>query len=84
VTEDEALVAALRAGWRTAPLTDQDRAMCAYVEKLTLAPVTCTREDLDGLRAVGFDDTAITQISMIASMFCYLNRMADGLGVGRP
>lgn len=58
--------------------------MLAYVEKLTLTPVACSRGDLDGLRAAGFDDVAITQITMIASMFSFLNRMADGLGVGRP
>lgn len=84
MTLDPALCAALEADWRTAALSDQDRAMLGYVEKLTLAPATCTREDLDALRAAGFDDRGITQITMIASMFAYLNRMADGLGVGRP
>jgi uncharacterized peroxidase-related enzyme len=77
-------VAALRADWRTAPLSQADRAMLEYSEKLTLRPAECTREDLDGLRAVGFDDRAILQITMIASMFNYLNRVADGLGTGRP
>jgi len=38
---------------------------------------------LDGLRAHGFDDTAILQMTIIASWFNYINRMADALGVGR-
>ena len=38
-------------------------------------------EDL--LRAVGFDDTGILQITLIASWFNYINRVADALGVGR-
>jgi alkylhydroperoxidase family enzyme len=38
---------------------------------------------MDALRAVGFDDTAILQITLIASFFNYINRVADGLGVGR-
>jgi len=37
----------------------------------------------DDLRAAGFDDTAILQINLIASWFNYINRVADGLGVGR-
>jgi uncharacterized peroxidase-related enzyme len=77
-------VAALRADWRTAPLSEADRAMLEYAEKLTLRPATCTQEDLAQLRAHGFDDRAILQITMIVSMFNYLNRVADGLGVGRP
>ena len=38
---------------------------------------------MDGLRAVGFDDQGILQITMIASWFNYINRVADALGVGR-
>jgi hypothetical protein len=34
-------------------------------------------------RAAGFDDRAILQINLIASWFNYINRVADGLGVGR-
>ena len=37
----------------------------------------------DRLRAVGFDDRGILQITLIASWFNYINRVADALGVGR-
>jgi alkylhydroperoxidase family enzyme len=57
--------------------------MLEYVEKLTLRPVTVGREDIETLRRVGFDDTAILQINLLASWFNYINRVADGLGVGR-
>ena len=32
---------------------------------------------------VGFDDRGILQITLIASWFNYINRVADSLGVGR-
>ena len=35
------------------------------------------------LRAAGFDDRAILQITLIAAWFNYINRVADALGVGR-
>jgi alkylhydroperoxidase family enzyme len=35
------------------------------------------------LREAGFDDTGILQITLIASWFNYINRVADALGVGR-
>jgi uncharacterized peroxidase-related enzyme len=83
VTLDEELANALRRDWRAAPLDDRDRAMLEYVERLTKAPASITPEDLDQLRSVGFDDTAILQMNLIASWFNYINRVADGLGVGR-
>ena len=85
MTLDEELSAAIYKGeWRTAPgLDDRDRAMLGYVEKLTRAPATVERADLDDLRAHGFDDTGILQVNLIASWFNYINRVADVLGVGR-
>ena len=58
--------------------------MLGYVAKLTLHPVEVERADVENLRAHGFDDKAILQINLIASWFNYINRVADGLGVGRP
>jgi len=57
--------------------------MLSYVEKLTKAPASCGRDDIEALHAAGFDDTAILQINLIASWFNYINRVADALGVGR-
>ena len=84
VTLDERLAEAIRRDWRTAPdLTRSERVMLEYVEKLTLEPVSVGRDDIQALRAAGFDDTGILQINLIASWFNYINRVADGLGVGR-
>jgi len=57
--------------------------MLAYVVKLTRDATKVSRDDHDELRAVGFDDQAILQITLIASWFNYINRVADALGVGR-
>ena len=83
MTRDDSLIEALRRDHRTAPITEQERVMCDYVVKLTKDAVQCTPADLDQLRAVGFDDKAILQITLIASWFNYINRVADALGVGR-
>jgi len=80
---DAELAAAVRRDWRTAPISDAERAMLEYVDKLTRAPKSLWKDDLDRLRAAGFDDTGILQINLIASFFNYVNRVADGLGVGR-
>ena len=80
---DESLVAQLRADYRTAPITDAERAMLDFVVQVTVKATDVSRETLDGLRAHGFDDRAILQITLIASWFNYINRVADALGVGR-
>jgi len=83
VTLDDSLVAALQSDYRTSPITEQERMMCDYVVKLTKDATQCSPADLDKLRAAGFDDQGILQITLIASWFNYINRVADALGVGR-
>ena len=80
---DEELVMALQDDYKTAPISDQDRAMLDYVAQLTLDATGISRRHHERLRAVGFDDRGILQITLIASWFNYINRVADALGVGR-
>jgi alkylhydroperoxidase family enzyme len=77
------MVAALKQDFRTAPISEQDKVMLEYVVKLTRDATQCSPEDHKQLRAVGFDDRGILQITLIASWFNYINRVADALGVGR-
>jgi alkylhydroperoxidase family enzyme len=58
--------------------------MLDFTVQLTQAAYKLTPEDVGRLREVGFDDTAILQITLIAAWFNYINRVADALGVGRP
>jgi uncharacterized peroxidase-related enzyme len=80
---DEGFVKALQEDYRTAPISDQDRAMLDYVAQLTRDATRIGRQDHERLRSLGFDDRGILQITLIASWFNYINRVADALGVGR-
>jgi len=57
--------------------------MLDYVAQLTRDATGIGPEDHERLRSTGFDDRAILQITLIASWFNYINRVADALGVGR-
>ena len=83
MTLDQELIDALKKDYTTAPITDQERVMLDYVVKLTRDATKVWKDDHDRLRAAGFDDKAILQITLIASWFNYINRVADALGVGR-
>jgi uncharacterized peroxidase-related enzyme len=83
VTLDKGLVEALEKDYPTAPISSQDREMLDYVVKLTKDATKVWKDDIEGLRKAGFDDQGILQITLIASWFNYINRVADALGVGR-
>jgi uncharacterized peroxidase-related enzyme len=77
------MVEALQRDYRTAPITELERTMLDYVVKITQDATKVSPDDHAKLRAVGFDDRGILQITLIASWFNYINRVADALGVGR-
>jgi uncharacterized peroxidase-related enzyme len=77
------VVEAIRRDYRRAPLSEEDRAMLDYVSQLTRDATGVQPAHHERLRAAGFDDRGILQITLIASWFNYINRVADALGVGR-
>jgi uncharacterized peroxidase-related enzyme len=83
VTLDKEFVAALEKDYTQAPITTQERVMLDYVVKLTKDATKVRKNDIEGLRQAGLNDRGILQITLIASWFNYINRVADALGVGR-
>jgi uncharacterized peroxidase-related enzyme len=80
---DDGLVESLKFDYEKALLNEQDRAMLDFAIQLTRDATQITKKDHERLHTVGFDDQGILQITLIASWFNYINRVADGLGVGR-
>ena len=83
MTLDKELVDALERDYTSAPITPQERVMLDYVVKVTKDATKIWKDDHERLRTTGFDDRGILQITLIASWFNYINRVADALGVGR-
>lgn len=83
MTLDSDLIEALQNDYTTAPITEQERVMIEYVVQITKDATRISPAHHERLREVGFDDKAILQITLIASWFNYINRVADALGVGR-
>ena len=77
---DPALASAVAEG-RFDELDLRMKALCLYAVKLTLEPWNVERDDVEALRAIGFDDRAIVDANQASSYFNYVNRVADGLGV---
>ena len=71
----------IKTDWRVARLSEADRTLLQFATDLTKTPGAMTRDHVEALRAVGFDDRAISDAVHIVSYFNYINRVADGLGV---
>lgn len=81
LTNDEVLVEQLLIDWQQATLSQADRAMLVYADKLTRAPWEMEQADVTALRTAGFSDAAILDINQVTGYYAFVNRLADGLGV---
>ncbi|PZC46899.1 MAG: Alkylhydroperoxidase family enzyme, contains CxxC motif [Chloroflexi bacterium] len=81
---DASEVAKVANNWRTAELDAKERAMLEFSERLTFTPGLMSPDDLDGLRAVGFDEAQILAIVAAAAYRNFVSRIAELLGVDLP
>lgn len=80
LTGDPTLVDTLLANYRHAALEPRERAMLDFAVKVTEESYRCGEEDLAELRAAGWSDEEIMDITEVAAMFNLTNRMANALG----
>jgi uncharacterized peroxidase-related enzyme len=71
----------LKYDWKTTDLSQEDKALCSWAEKLTLTPGEMDESDVRKLEATGFSQNAISDAAQVIGYFNYINRIADGLGV---
>lgn len=67
--------------WRSCGLDEPTRALLLFAEKLTDECAAVSAEDVDDLRAHGFDDQGISSCVQVVAYFNYINRIAEGLGI---
>ena len=71
---------AVHRDYRNAGLSDQQVAMLAYAEQITIDASRITQTDIDALRAVGLTDLNIADIAVAASFRNFLSRYFDAVG----
>jgi uncharacterized peroxidase-related enzyme len=80
LTGDPILVEQLRTNYKYAELEPRDRAMLDFAVKLTEDSSRCSEDDVEALRDAGWSDEDIMDITQVAAMFNFTNRLASGLG----
>ncbi len=79
--KDDALLLAIEGDFESAAIGPGRAAMLGYAAKLTRAPASVTRRDVDGLRDVGWSDLDVLHMAEVVGYYAYVNRIANGLGV---
>jgi uncharacterized peroxidase-related enzyme len=58
------------------------RALCDFAVLLTREPAAAGRAEIEELRGHGWSDRAIHDAIQVISYFNYINRVAEGVGIG--
>ncbi len=77
LSEDPVLGELMVMNWRAARLSDRERAMLTFAEKLTIEPWTVEEGDRAQLRRAGFTDRDVWDIAAVAAFFNMSNRVAS-------
>ncbi len=72
---------ALLDGNPAAAFTGKDLAGLEYAQRLTVGAAAVSEQEIEALRAAGFDDGEILEINQVTAYFAYANRTVLGLGI---
>ena len=80
LTKDPVWVDTLTYNYRSATLTEKQRALCDYAFRATKYPDEITKKEVDLLREVGFNDHEILEAAFVTGFFNYTNRWVSTIG----
>lgn len=78
---EESIVGQLERGPESTAVDDRLRAILTFSRKLTRAPETVQKADIDALAESSWSEQAIEDAMNVVSLFSYMNRLIDGLGI---
>ncbi len=78
---DRALVEAVLEDYRTAPISDREKALFAFIEKVNRQSNATTQKDIDAVKAAGWSEEAIYDAITVCALFNFYNTWIDATGV---
>jgi hypothetical protein len=79
--DGEAFVARVIADLETSTLSEKEKALLRFVDRVNRHSPEITAEDMQPLYAVGWDDAAIYYAITVCALFNFYNRWVDASGV---
>jgi len=78
---EKAIVDQLEKGPESSAIDDRMRTILVFSQKLTRLPETVQKTDIDVLTESGWSEQAIEDAMNVVSLFSYMNRLIDGIGI---
>lgn len=78
---DRALVDSVLSNYKTAPISETDKAIFELVHKVNEDAADMTQANIDTAKAAGLEDNAIFDAITICGMFRFFNTWTDAMGV---
>ncbi|MCI0423896.1 MAG: peroxidase-related enzyme [Acidobacteria bacterium] len=78
---DKALGKQLVHNYEATDVSEREKALFRFSEKVARTPFKIKETDITELRRHGWDDAAILEVSLVASHMNFLNRLAAALGL---
>jgi len=78
---NEALVKSVLENIASAPLSDAEKALLRFVEKVNVKSTEIVAADIQALHAHGWTDEAIYDAITVCALFNFFNRWIDATGV---
>ena len=76
------LVAAVLQDYRTAPISDREKALFAFIEKVNRESSRLRVEDVEEVKAAGWSEEALYDAITVCALFNFYNKWIDATGVG--
>ena len=67
--------------YRSAPIDDREKALFAFIEKMNEQSNLVRREDVDRVKAMGWNDEAVYDAITVCALFRFYNAWIDATGV---
>ena len=67
--------------FRTAPISEAERALFAFIEKMNRQSTSIDRNDVDAVKAAGWTDEALYDAITVCALFNFYNKWIDATGV---
>ena len=75
------MVDAVLDDYRKAPISDRDKALFAFIDKMNRESNRMGREDIDAAKAAGWTEEALYDAISVCALFNFYNKWIDATGV---
>jgi len=75
------MVDAVLDDYRTAPISDRDKALFAFIDTMNRESNRMGREDIDTAKAAGWSEEALYDAISVCALFNFYNKWIDATGV---